>query len=314
MRVLVAYGSKRGGTAGLARAIGDVLVAQGHAVDVVSAREAASPASYDAVIVGGALYAMRWQRDAWRYALRHADELRAKPVWLFSSGPLDDTADTQDLPPVPRVRRLAAELGARGHVTFGGRLEPDARGFIASRMAKTHAGDWRDFERAAAWARGIAEALPTIPPSPRVQAPPAVAALRAVLELLCAFSGITAAAGGIILMANRWGGHGLPPLELLRHTPFSTFFWPGVLLLVVIGGSNLAAALHLARRDPGTEVRAGFAGGAMVVWILCEIALLRTFVWLQALYLVVGLATFVLAAWLFAARRPRSLRRAPAPV
>ena len=34
-------------------------------------------------------------------------------------------------------------VGAQSHVTFGGRLEKNAKGFPASAMAKTHSGDFR---------------------------------------------------------------------------------------------------------------------------------------------------------------------------
>lgn len=64
MPVLIVYGSKRGGTAGLAEMIGDALVADGLAADVRPARTSESPTSYDAVIVAGALYASCWHRDA----------------------------------------------------------------------------------------------------------------------------------------------------------------------------------------------------------------------------------------------------------
>jgi len=67
MRVLVAYGSKRGATEGLARAVGEGLVDAGHTVNVVSASEVEGLESWDAVVVGGALYAWFWQRDARRF-------------------------------------------------------------------------------------------------------------------------------------------------------------------------------------------------------------------------------------------------------
>ena len=51
-------------------------------------------------------------------------------------------------------------VGALGHVTFGGRLLPDAKGFPASVMAKKLAGDFRDPERVADWAAALALALP----------------------------------------------------------------------------------------------------------------------------------------------------------
>ena len=96
----------------------------------------------DAVVLAGALYAFRWHRDARRFARRFAEELRERPVWLVSSGPLDDSAAATEIPPVNRWPGVG-ELGARGHVTFGGGSSP-APGLPASAMAKKNAGDWRD--------------------------------------------------------------------------------------------------------------------------------------------------------------------------
>jgi menaquinone-dependent protoporphyrinogen oxidase len=155
MRFLVVYGSKRGGTAGIATMIADALNASGHVADVRNAGERAPLGDYDAVLVGGSLYGDRWHKDARRFIKRNTDGLRRLPVWLFSSGPLNESA-REDVPPVSQVRVLLARIGARGHVTFGGRLLPDAKGFIASRMARTHAGDWRDEERIRAWALACA--------------------------------------------------------------------------------------------------------------------------------------------------------------
>lgn len=156
MRVLVAYGTKMGGTAGIAEIVGDALTDAGFQVDVRAAADAADVGAYDAVVVGGALYAGRWHRHARRFLKRNAAALRGRPVWLFSSGPLDDSAADGDIPPVEQVRRLLELVGARGHVTFGGRLPADAKGFPASAMAKTHAGDWRHPERFRAWAAQVA--------------------------------------------------------------------------------------------------------------------------------------------------------------
>lgn len=159
MRVLVAYGSKRGGTAGIAKNIGGALRSVGLEADVKPADQVEELSLYDAVIVGGALYANRWHRDARQFVKRHARELLGRPVWLFSSGPLDDSADRRDLQPVPQVRRLLTRVNARGHVTFGGRLEKTARGLIASSMARKSSGDWRNPERIHRWATGVAQQL-----------------------------------------------------------------------------------------------------------------------------------------------------------
>jgi menaquinone-dependent protoporphyrinogen oxidase len=164
MRVLVSSGSKRGGTAGLARMIGDALTEAGCDVVVSPAKDVGDLDGVDAVIVAGALYANRWHRDARRFVRRNTSALRELPVWLVSSGPLDDSAEDRDIPPTSQVAKLVHRVGARGHVTFGGRLEPDAKGFPARAMAKNKAGDWRSPAHVRRWVTTVVNELhrPTI--------------------------------------------------------------------------------------------------------------------------------------------------------
>jgi menaquinone-dependent protoporphyrinogen oxidase len=157
--VLVAFGSKRGGTAGLAAMIGDALTEHGCKVVVSPARDVHDISGFDAVIVAGALYANRWHRDARRFVRRNAETLRRLPVWLVSTGPLDDTATHHDIDPTRQVQRLMARIDAHGHTTFGGRLRPDARGFPARAMAKTKAGDWRDPAHVRRWVSSVVEQI-----------------------------------------------------------------------------------------------------------------------------------------------------------
>ncbi|HEY5110541.1 MAG TPA: flavodoxin domain-containing protein [Acidimicrobiales bacterium] len=159
MAILVAYGTKMHGTEGLAESVGDELRAQGFEVDVTEARDVGDVGTYDAVIVGGALYEFRWHKDARRFVKHHASELAERPTWLFSSGPLDDSASAGEIPPVKGVQALMDEVHARGHVTFGGRLPDDAHGLMAGAMAKEHAGDWRDDVRVRAWVDSIVPEL-----------------------------------------------------------------------------------------------------------------------------------------------------------
>lgn len=161
MIILVTYGSKRGGTEGLAQMVSDELRHEGFTVDLRPARQIESIRGYEAVVVGGALYAFRWHRDARRFVRHHAAELRKCPTYFFSSGPLDDSATKRDIPPVKGVAALMDRVGAKGHVTFGGRLLPDAKGPVASAMAKKNAGDWREAEHVQAWARRVASELRT---------------------------------------------------------------------------------------------------------------------------------------------------------
>ncbi len=154
-RVLIAYGSKRGSTREIAKAIGWTFEEMGLEVDVRPAAEVEDVRPYEAVVLGGAVYMNRWHRDARRFGRRFAGGLRERPVWLFSSGPLDLTAEERKIPPVTFVAKLAERIGARDHATFGGRLASHPTGYAASAMAERVAGDYRNFAEIRAWASCI---------------------------------------------------------------------------------------------------------------------------------------------------------------
>jgi menaquinone-dependent protoporphyrinogen oxidase len=162
--VLVTWGSKMGGTEGVARMIAEALEREGVRVTLAPAAQAPPPDGFDAAIVGAGLYANRWQHDARHYVKRNTGALRKIPTWLFSSGPLDDSADRKAIPATRQVEKLGERIGAQGHVTFGGRLPSDAKGIIAHAMAKQHAGDWRNPQTIHDWARSVARALPEAKP------------------------------------------------------------------------------------------------------------------------------------------------------
>lgn len=152
MRVLVAYGSKMGGTKGLAEMLGADLADLGHEVDVRPAKEVTDIEPYEAVIVGGALYYfVSWHKDARNLTKRHRAALQQRPVWLFSSGPLDDSATEKDIPPIRAARKVMEQVGARGHTTFGGRLE--------EKNGNLPIGDWRDPSHVRRWAEHINDEL-----------------------------------------------------------------------------------------------------------------------------------------------------------
>jgi menaquinone-dependent protoporphyrinogen oxidase len=164
-RALVVYGSKRGGTAGLAQMVAGELQNQGWEVVVQDAAQPAELRGVDLVVIGGALYMNRWHKAARSFARRREPALRTVPVWLFSSGPLDDSAASGDIAAVPQVQEIARRVEARGHMTFGGRLAADAKGLGARSLAKKYAGDYRDPAQVADWVRQIIYELSPTEPS-----------------------------------------------------------------------------------------------------------------------------------------------------
>lgn len=161
VRVLVAYATKLGSNAEIAEAIAQVLRDAGHHASALPTRDVTDLEGWDAVILGSAIYAAHWQKDARRFATRFRERLRERPLWLFSSGPLDPRLARAQLPITPHGAEITAGLGARDHRTFGGRLLADAP--IDPQVLVTHPiGDYRDWVEIRAYARGIADELATM--------------------------------------------------------------------------------------------------------------------------------------------------------
>lgn len=119
---------------------------------------------------------------------------------------------------------------------------------------------------------------------------------RKLLIGLAVFCALSAIGGGAWLLGVSRGNDVLP-IELLGTTPFATFVVPGLLLIVGVGATSLAAAALLWRRSPFALDAALLAGGTLTVWIVAEVALFRGFHWLQALYGAAGLALLSVAIW-----------------
>ena len=104
------------------------------------------------------------------------------------------------------------------------------------------------------------------------------------LLALLLFNGVTATVGGLALMTD-W----IPEQsEWVRDTDFPSNYFPGVILMAVVGGSSLIAAAALLTRSDGWQLASIVAGTIMVFWIVGEVASIRAFHFLQAIYLVTG--------------------------
>jgi menaquinone-dependent protoporphyrinogen oxidase len=165
-RVLVVVATKHGATRGIAEAIvrelsdGDDGRAMRLAVVLQDAEHAPSPAGFDAVVVGSAVYAGRWRESARDWVGAHAAALRERPVWLFSSGPIGSPPFPPDEP--HDVHPLTQLVGARGHQVFAGRLDKELLSFGERAMVtamRAPLGDFRDWDAVRAWAAQVAGEL-----------------------------------------------------------------------------------------------------------------------------------------------------------
>ncbi len=114
---------------------------------------------------------------------------------------------------------------------------------------------------------------------------------RWLLVIVTAFQALSAIGGGIGILAT--GGLGMPE-TMLASGPFDSFTGPGLILLVVVGGTQaVAAALVLARRE-GSLMWSAIAGFGMIIWIFTETGLIAGISWLQILYFATGTAQLAL--------------------
>ena len=160
MRILVTAASKHGATAEIAEAIGRTLREDATGVDVVEPGEVTTVHGYDAVVLGSAIYAGRWLEPARLFVSRWAYDLRRRPVWLFSSGPIGDPPQPDEAP--VDLDDLLSSTGAREHRLFGGRLERRRLGLMERAMVtaiRAPDGDFRNWAAITDWARGISAAL-----------------------------------------------------------------------------------------------------------------------------------------------------------
>jgi len=174
MKVLVAYATRHGATAGIAERIAAALTAAGLPAEARPVEDVEDVGSFDAVVLGGASYMLHWLKPAVLFSRRYRKELAARPVWLFSSGPLGADLVDKDGKNVLEASRprefdeLAKLLHPRGEQVFFGAYDPDAPpAGLAERFvqhmpaarAAMPAGDFRDWPAIDAWAAQIATEL-----------------------------------------------------------------------------------------------------------------------------------------------------------
>jgi len=111
------------------------------------------------------------------------------------------------------------------------------------------------------------------------------------LLVLVDLGAVSAVGGAIALLAT--GGLGMPR-SMLAGSPFVDFVGPALLLLTVVGGTQVAAAVLLHRRHRAGPALAASAGFVMMTWILIETAIIRGFSLLQAVYYLAGAGEVVL--------------------
>ena len=164
MRVLVSVASKHGATDDIGEAIAAQLKTDQIEAEFMPAALAASKVDlYDAFVLGSAVYMGRWMSQARDLVNDNAEFLSARPVWLFSSGPITEKSDPGD---AADGEHLLETVHGREHRLFAGKLEKDDLGWTERaivRMVNSPWGDYRPWDEIKAWADSIAKELMPVP-------------------------------------------------------------------------------------------------------------------------------------------------------
>jgi menaquinone-dependent protoporphyrinogen oxidase len=160
MKVLVSAASKHGATARIADAIAEALREAGVEPVVLEPASVQTIDDYDAAVIGSGVYAGQWLGPAKRLVQRHAEALKARPVWLFSSGPMGDPpkpeGDPTDVPPLVEL------IAPREHRVFSGQIDKGQLNFgekLIVKAVRAPEGDFRPWDEIRAWAASIAQEL-----------------------------------------------------------------------------------------------------------------------------------------------------------
>jgi menaquinone-dependent protoporphyrinogen oxidase len=164
-KILVAYATKYGATEGIARRIGQRLEESGFEVDLLPAGEINDLEQYPVVVLGSAVYAGQWLKEAAGFLTQNEAVLSQKRVWFFSSGPTGEGDPVEAMKgwTFPENLRASADRVAPEDIAFlMGEINMDKLKLpekLIIKALKAPTGDYRDWDAIDEWASSIVKRI-----------------------------------------------------------------------------------------------------------------------------------------------------------
>ncbi len=162
-KILIAYASRAGSTAEIAKEIGTEIAAGGTLVDVRAIEDVTDVGEYTAVVIGAPLYMGRVVSEVPIFIRKNRDSLEKVPVAAFVVGvSLMDRSEKSLSWARGLLEKALEPVAAREIGLFAGYLNNSRMSFsqrMILRCIGVKPGDFRDWEMIRVWARDLQKKL-----------------------------------------------------------------------------------------------------------------------------------------------------------
>ena len=112
------------------------------------------------------------------------------------------------------------------------------------------------------------------------------------LSVLIFLVGVSAIVGGYGIIAEN--GLGMPR-DFLKTSIFHSFFWPGVILFGVVGGTQIFASVALWLNAGFRRELLAIAGFGLAIWIFVQLYIIESAHILQVIYFTIAIFELISA-------------------
>jgi len=122
--------------------------------------------------------------------------------------------------------------------------------------------------------------------------------MRTILIGLLLFSTISSVVFGLMMILHPLNMGMNLSLHYLNDTPFRSYFFPGILLLTLVGSSSFYGLVQLWRNRPNCIRYSFVAGICLSLWIMMQMLLIPNAAGISGLYLLIALFILLSSAQL----------------
>jgi menaquinone-dependent protoporphyrinogen oxidase len=158
-KVLVAYATRAGSTAGVAERVAEILNQRGFVAQAIAIKEVRDTASYDAVVLGSSIRAGKLMPELLKFLDKNKAALESRPLAAFIVClAMKDGDEKGRATAGPYLEPLRQRVKPVSEGLFAGAYDPEKLGFAVRqvmKMIKAPPGDFRKWDQVESWAASL---------------------------------------------------------------------------------------------------------------------------------------------------------------